>query len=401
MPYNIENHNGQLFLTLQDTDTVERGGITFIGRNYDGYGEYQNTNFLRLLENFAGNTPPSDPVIGQLWFDESTEQLGVYSAGKDFVKLLSYVVAPTPPTYPTDFSGWFDSDNRQLKFYYEGDWLTVGPEQNSTRARWLYSDENTSPFATTPLIVGLLDNRAAVVLSSETFEVLSSSQLDNFQLIKKGITLPGADPITGSTVESGNYFWGTAAESLVSKVSSGLSLQSNSEMGTFYVPFFSEPNGESAAYSNSGITFNPSTGILTTIASRARYADLAERYHADAPYEPGTVLVVGGTKEVTACVTYCSYSVAGVVSTNPAYMMNSDAGIDSTHPYVAIKGRVPCKVMGPITKGQIVVTSPVPGVGCGLPLIQFPQPAPPPSCVVGIALEHIEGNDIQLIEVKV
>lgn len=86
-------------------------------------------------------------------------------------------------------------------------------------------------------------------------------------------------------------------------------------------------------------------------------ADVAERYHADAFYEPGTVLVIGGDKEVTACTKENDRAVAGVVSTNPGMKLNTAAGANATHPYIALKGRVPCKVVGPIEKGAVLITS--------------------------------------------
>lgn len=97
------------------------------------------------------------------------------------------------------------------------------------------------------------------------------------------------------------------------------------------------------------------------VATSAQYADLAERYHADAEYEPGTVLVIGGDNEVTVSTTAWDTRVAGIVSTAPAYMMNSGAGEDKTHPYVALRGRVPCKVIGPVSKGDLLVTSDLEG----------------------------------------
>ena len=95
----------------------------------------------------------------------------------------------------------------------------------------------------------------------------------------------------------------------------------------------------------------------------ATYADLAERYEADAEYEPGTVVIFGGEKEITTKdVCEADSRVAGVISSNPAIKMNSDAGEDSTHPYLALRGRVPCKVEGPVKKGDMLVTSATPGV---------------------------------------
>lgn len=99
----------------------------------------------------------------------------------------------------------------------------------------------------------------------------------------------------------------------------------------------------------------------------ATYADLAERYASDAPYEPGTVVVFGGEAEVTTTTLDTDVSIAGVVSTNPALKLNSSAGNNQTHPYIALKGRVPCKVIGPVRKGELLVTSSTPGYArsCG------------------------------------
>jgi len=101
--------------------------------------------------------------------------------------------------------------------------------------------------------------------------------------------------------------------------------------------------------------------IFQGTASSARYADLAERYEADAILEPGTVVCFGGAKEITACDHENDHAVAGVVSTDPAYMMNSAAGNNDTHPYIALTGRVPVKVVGPVAKGDLLVASGVKG----------------------------------------
>ena len=93
----------------------------------------------------------------------------------------------------------------------------------------------------------------------------------------------------------------------------------------------------------------------------ATYADLAERYETDAPYEPGTVVVFGGEAEITTTTIELDVSVAGVISTNPALKLNAQAGNSNTHPYVALRGRVPCKVVGPVKKGDLLVTSSIAG----------------------------------------
>ena len=102
-----------------------------------------------------------------------------------------------------------------------------------------------------------------------------------------------------------------------------------------------------------------SAGVLTAntfvgVSTQARYADLAEMYESDEQYEPGTVLVFGGEREVTAMDGFANVSVAGVVSTNPAYLMNKDA--ENAVP-LALRGKVPVKVIGPVRKGDLLVTS--------------------------------------------
>jgi len=89
----------------------------------------------------------------------------------------------------------------------------------------------------------------------------------------------------------------------------------------------------------------------------AHYADLAERYASDVPYESGTVVVFGGEAEITTTTEARDVAVAGVISTNPALKLNADAGNSQTHPYVALRGRVPCKMIGPVSKGDLIVTA--------------------------------------------
>jgi hypothetical protein len=113
--------------------------------------------------------------------------------------------------------------------------------------------------------------------------------------------------------------------------------------------------------STSSFSFNTVTGVLNATATSAYFADLAERYQSDRPYEVGTVLVIGGEKEVTTTDVKANTAVIGIVSKNPAYMMNSDAGTDETHPYIALKGRVFCKIFGTVKKGDLLVTSSIPG----------------------------------------
>jgi hypothetical protein len=105
------------------------------------------------------------------------------------------------------------------------------------------------------------------------------------------------------------------------------------------------------------------TGAWTLTGTfQATYADLAEYYSADAEYEPGTVLIFGGSAEVTTTTIGSDSRVAGVVTTNPAYVMNSE--LEGVRACVALQGRVPVKVLGIIKKGDLITTSSIPGYAC-------------------------------------
>jgi hypothetical protein len=121
-------------------------------------------------------------------------------------------------------------------------------------------------------------------------------------------------------------------------------------------------------------------------ATSAQYADLAENYRADAAYEPGTVLEFGGDEEVTISITDSSKRVAGVVSTNPAYLMN--AGLSGTHvAAVALTGRVPVKVEGPVAKGDLMVSN---GNGRARACINA---VPVVGTILGKSLENFTGGE--------
>ena len=146
---------------------------------------------------------------------------------------------------------------------------------------------------------------------------------------------------------------------------------------------------------NVSYNLGSSTAWWSTVygkAVQAQYADLAENYVADAVYEPGTVVAFGGKQEITISTVDHDSAVAGVISTDPAYLMNS---LTNGLP-VALQGRVPCRVQGPVRKGQVLVTSNTPGVAQAIDNSKFV-----PGCVIGKALSAINTNNIETIEVVV
>ena len=154
-----------------------------------------------------------------------------------------------------------------------------------------------------------------------------------------------------------------------------------------------EASGRIAIVNNPGTSYEAfACGVMTGTATNARYADLAENYSSDKKYVPGTVVVFGGNEEITISTFSHDTAVAGVISTNPAHLMNSE--LDGLP--VALQGRVPCRVQGPINKGDRVVTSDVRGVAERLDMTKYQ-----PGCIIGKALGSIPDGEIVTIEVVV
>jgi hypothetical protein len=131
------------------------------------------------------------------------------------------------------------------------------------------------------------------------------------------------------------------------------------------------------------------------VATSAQYADLAENYLADSFYNAGTVVEFGGNTEVTISSISHSTAVAGIVSTAPAYLMNSH--LEGEHVVaVALTGRVPCAVQGPVKKGTVLVSGIVPGTAMAIDSLKFE-----PGCVIGKSMSTIETAEIKTIEVAV
>jgi len=190
-------------------------------------------------------------------------------------------------------------------------------------------------------------------------------------------TATSAGNITLGTDTSGNY----VKKALTS--GTGISGSVDSEGGTFTVT-------SNATSANTGSTIvardgsgNFSAGTITATCTTAQYADLAENYSADADYAPGTVVCFGGDAEVTECNTDGDRKIAGVVSTNPAYIMNNE--LEGTKATIALQGRVPCKVVGNVQKGDMMVSA---GNGTARA-----EADPKMGSVIGKALEDFNGDE--------
>jgi hypothetical protein len=482
MPYVINRWDGSPIVTVEDGTVTQTIDVKLIGKNYAGYGEIQNENFIHLLENFAGAQSPVNAISGQLWFDSINKKLKFYTgdqiAGVKIWKSAGGVEYGTEPPNSAQGDLWFDISSNQLKLRQSTGWLIIGPQtagsgvtqmRSRTIQGWPLGVENAETNMqplTYPIIAAMIDDEVVCIVSDNEFTIRvdqtdATSNIAGFNTgatrnIKKGLNLPYTDDNGKSS--SSHVYWGTAAlskgvvrtdgqvvlaDQLISDVNVdftnsqvsilfpdvGIKVGNDQDLHVFIeqgvTPVIRNLTGNTISFrvndgtntpaaidmidkailpsvteaytlgnatkkwsnvfattftgqatSAASLTYSPAPNsnlvasesdtawtvpirdanktITSTLfygdALRARYADLAEKYLTDAEYDTGTVVTVGGDAEVTA--SKIGDRALGVISANPAYMMNSDL---EGGQYVALKGRVPVKVTGPVKKGSKLV----------------------------------------------
>ena len=223
---------------------------------------------------------------------------------ENLLHLLENFAATTAPDNPTEGQLWYDTSESYLKIYESGKWYTIGSPAGNTRmeVRTRLDTNGVSHYT----IENIVDSVIVTILVDDTTAWTPAAT----EFLEDGVTvLTSQFPVI-----------------------------------------------------QAGVNMNTTSNFkFRGIASSAEYADLAERYHADEVYEPGTVVTLGGDNEITQTTTSTDPNVFGVISTAPGFEMNSAAGSDETHPFVALAGRLPCKVVGKISKGDRLVSSSTPG----------------------------------------
>ena len=248
------------------------------------------------------------------------------------------------------------------------------------------------------VVIGTENVSGNVTLANLIAQIESAGNVTLANLLATGNTVIGNTSIGNAFIGQLAAVITTTNQPYISTLGNiqlnNLTANTNISAGNLSVQGITTINGAMVPVSNvAAVNIGSTTSWFNNIygtAVHALYADLAERYTSDSKYPPGTVVVFGTDTEVTASYKPNDPRVAGVVSTNPAYTMN--AGVDGVD--VALQGRVPCQVMGTITRGDMLVTGPVPGVA-----IASDNPAM--GTVIGKALENYNSNTVGLIEVVV
>lgn len=492
MAYTINKFNGLPFITVEDGTIDTTTDLKLVGKNYTGYGEAQNENFIWLLENFSGDAEPGSPITGQLWYDTTTERIRVYD-GVTWKATAGAEIATSNPAGLSEGDLWWDTSTNQLKILNaDSDWILVGPQRAGTGNTEMKSIElsETGTGTLYAVVATYIGDQIVAIQSKDEF-IPATVQTDvagwvasEFAAIKSGITLRSVNSsgvsVTDPTGET-NVYWGTASNALklngqdstnfltetdLSSAPLGVTIkfgddgytvgddddivftikssnQPNMQLVSDYLSFSDGADASIYIFTNAAIypttnntktigtstrawnnvyatTFTGTatqantlkeqqsgsyriadrTAIADTIACRdsdgdlvarlfegtatkARYADLAEKYTTGEELAPGTAVAVCSHEDHEVEPANASNFCIGVVSTDPAIMMNSEADGQ----YIALKGRVPVRVKGPVKKGQPVYAM-ADGVSTTIAT----------TALVGVALESNSDESEKLVE---
>jgi len=363
MAYTIIRTNGASLTTIQDgTINTTSTSLGLPGRNYAGYGQTLNQNLVKLVEHFANDTPPPNPLKGQLWYNTTNGTLNVCPAdgttsAVSWLTLASTNSGGTATLGNLTVTGNISANNLSVTHDTVSDTITV---RLATVSDTLQSSvANITQAAIPTLNTQTITTGSTTTAGSLTgiISVYGNSSGNAFSMVSGNISFATAS-VNG--VKCDNYMYANGA--------------AFNPSGTFTTANVSDYLTGANAVTRFTGNIAPTKITTSTIAGggniagiwtldvgarfQATYADLAERFEADAEYDSGTVVELGGDKEITAVIDDLSDKVFGVVSDTAAYLMNNQMGYtDKTHPPIAISGRVRVKVTGQVKKGDRLVSA--------------------------------------------
>jgi len=212
MAYQVDRFNGQFLVSVDDGTIDTTTDLRLVGKNYAGYGELQNENFVHLLENFSNITPPPKAISGQIWYDSNKKRLRYYD-GTRFKVAGGAEVSPTGPAGLAEGEFWWNSDTKQLFAWAGSNFELVGPEVSPDLGQSIISSAQVKDiFGNTNTILKVITDDETIAVISKTSFTLDNSEnaIPNFSEIKKGITLVRTNGETGVTLDD-YFFWGTAS----------------------------------------------------------------------------------------------------------------------------------------------------------------------------------------------
>jgi|694.fasta_scaffold11428_4 hypothetical protein len=368
MAYTIVKSDGTVLTTIADgTINTTSTSVGLPGRNFAGYGQTLDTNFVHQLENFADTTPPANPLTGQLWYNTNANTLYVcptdgLSNANAWVSLAVSSANSTTTFGSVQVTGNLSANNVTAVNNVQGangifTNISVSSTANISSGTANIGTGNIGSLFTQSINAGSQSTAVTLtgVLTQNGAGTANSIGGTSMWITGGNLVITGGSNIG---IRTDNYYYANGNAINFGGTYSNSNVQAL--LPVYNGAILATTITATALTTGANTTAGTMTGNFTLTAGsrlQSTYADLAERFEADAFYDAGTVVEMGGDKEITAVQYELSEDVFGVVSTTAGYLMNAMAGDDDTHPAIAVGGRVQVKVIGKVTKGQRLVSA--------------------------------------------
>ena len=227
MAYTINLTDGAVFATIADGTINTSSSMTLVGKNYAGYGEFLDENFIHLLESGSNTTAPGAPLTGQLWWDKTNNLLKVYN-GTIFKTISAATASSTAPTSNVTGDLWYDTVNQQVKVYTGSSFIVVGPAYTSSEGTagaipGTVNDSGGSPHFITSLFV---NNQQIAIVSVDSAFTPAAPTNANFPTIYPGITVTksSSSTLAGNVTNTGNLTLSAGGATTVNVTSTGANI---------------------------------------------------------------------------------------------------------------------------------------------------------------------------------
>ena len=337
MAYTITLTDGTVFATISDGATNTASSMTLVGKNYAGYGQFLDNNFVRLLENGANTSAPSTPLTGQLWWDKTNFLLKVYN-GSVFKTISAATASASAPASNVTGDLWYDTTNQQLKVWTGAAFIVVGPAYSASQGTSGAIPETiTDSVGGTKYITSLYvnNNRVGIVYDTSSFVPQAGLQA-TFPTIYPGITLTATNsPIFAGTANNASY---------LNSLTSSQFMRSDANTST---------NGILLVLNNSGLFVGATNAFRVTQSSN------------DAQIRGD---ISGGNLIIQANVGGTIYNVARALGGNGTFAVANAATVGTT---LGVTGNVTggnvltgglISATGNVTGGNVIATTLVQGV---------------------------------------
>ena len=218
MAYTINLTNGTIFATIADGTINTSSSMTLVGKNYAGYGQFLDDNFIHLLENGSNSTAPAAPLTGQLWWDSTNSLLKVYN-GSTFKTISAATASATAPASNVTGDLWYDTTNQQVKVYTGSAFLVVGPAYTSASGTAGAIPETINDNTATPhFVTSMYVNNVRVAIYSNDATFTAAAPVSTlFPTVYKGVTMSNAagTNMSGNLVGGGNVVITAAGSNVV------------------------------------------------------------------------------------------------------------------------------------------------------------------------------------------